>query len=48
MAGVAQLEDYDEQLYSVTGEGGEKKYLIATSEQVTNMLVKVVGSLMLS
>ena len=39
MAGVAQLEDFDEQLYKVTGgaeEGGEgedTKYLIATSEQ---------------
>jgi len=28
----AQLEDFDEQLYKVTGEG-EPKYLIATSEQ---------------
>jgi len=28
----AQLEDFDEQLYKVTGEG-EDKYLIATSEQ---------------
>jgi len=29
---AAQLEDFDEQLYKVTGEG-EDKYLIATSEQ---------------
>jgi seryl-tRNA synthetase len=29
---VAQLEDYDEQLYKVSGDGDEK-YLIATSEQ---------------
>ncbi len=36
MAGVAQLEDFDEQLYKVVGEaadGSEDKYLIATSEQ---------------
>jgi seryl-tRNA synthetase len=34
MAGVAQLEDFDEQLYKVTGsEGEDTKYLIATSEQ---------------
>jgi seryl-tRNA synthetase len=34
MAGVAQLEDFDEQLYKVTGEGSDDtKYLIATSEQ---------------
>jgi len=32
MAQCAQLEDFDEQLYKVTGEG-EDKYLIATSEQ---------------
>lgn len=32
MAKCAQLDDYDEQLYKVSGEGGEK-YLIATSEQ---------------
>mmetsp|Transcript_10539 Transcript_10539/g.18112 ORF Transcript_10539/g.18112 Transcript_10539/m.18112 type:complete len:471 (-) Transcript_10539:92-1504(-) len=32
MAKVAQLDDFDEQLYKVSGEGGEK-YLIATSEQ---------------
>lgn len=32
MGKCAQLEDFDEQLYSVTGEG-EDKYLIATSEQ---------------
>ncbi len=31
MAGVAQLEDFDEQLYKVIGE--DEKYLIATSEQ---------------
>jgi seryl-tRNA synthetase len=36
MAGVAQLEDFDEQLYKVVGEAGDgsdDKYLIATSEQ---------------
>jgi seryl-tRNA synthetase len=34
MAGVAQLEDFDEQLYKVTGSGDDdEKYLIATSEQ---------------
>lgn len=33
MSGVAQLEDFDEQLYKVTGENGDDKYLIATSEQ---------------
>lgn len=32
MAEVAQLEQFDEELYKVTGEG-EDKYLIATSEQ---------------
>jgi seryl-tRNA synthetase len=32
MAGVAQLEEFDEALYHVSGEG-EDKYLIATSEQ---------------
>lgn len=32
MARCAQLEDFDEQLYKVTGEGNPK-YLIATSEQ---------------
>ncbi|CCI39631.1 unnamed protein product [Albugo candida] len=31
MAGVAQLDDFDEQLYKVEGE--DEKYLIATSEQ---------------
>ncbi|KAJ0406155.1 hypothetical protein ATCC90586_001201 [Pythium insidiosum] len=31
MAGVAQLDDFDEQLYKVIGE--DEKYLIATSEQ---------------
>jgi seryl-tRNA synthetase len=31
MAGVAQLSDFDEQLYKVTGD--DEKYLIATSEQ---------------
>lgn len=33
MAKVAQLEEFDEALYTVIGEKGEKKYLIATSEQ---------------
>ena len=38
MAGIAQLEDFDEQLYKVSGktddpEGSTEKYLIATSEQ---------------
>jgi seryl-tRNA synthetase len=32
MSEVAQLEQFDEELYKVTGEG-EDKYLIATSEQ---------------
>jgi len=32
MSGVAQLEQFDEELYKVTGDG-EDKYLIATSEQ---------------
>lgn len=32
MAGVAQLEEFDEALYKVSGDG-EDKYLIATSEQ---------------
>lgn len=32
MAEVAQLEQFDEELYKVTGDG-EEKYLIATSEQ---------------
>ena len=32
MAGVAQLEQFDEELYKVGGEGDDK-YLIATSEQ---------------
>lgn len=32
MAKCAQLDDFDEQLYKVTGEGDDK-YLIATSEQ---------------
>lgn len=32
MAGVAQLEQFDEELYKVTGDT-EDKYLIATSEQ---------------
>lgn len=31
MAKCAQLADYDEQLYKVSGEGNDK-YLIATSE----------------
>lgn len=34
MAGVAQLEEFDEALYKVSGDNdGEDKYLIATSEQ---------------
>jgi len=38
MAGIAQLEDFDEQLYKVSGKtddplGSTEKYLIATSEQ---------------
>lgn len=38
MASIAQLEDFDEQLYKVTGKtddatGSTEKYLIATSEQ---------------
>lgn len=38
MAGIAQLEDFDEQLYKVSGKtddesGSSEKYLIATSEQ---------------
>uniref|UniRef100_A0A7S2WH51 serine--tRNA ligase n=1 Tax=Eucampia antarctica TaxID=49252 RepID=A0A7S2WH51_9STRA len=38
MAGLAQLEDFDEQLYKVSGKtddpnGSSEKYLIATSEQ---------------
>jgi seryl-tRNA synthetase len=38
MAGIAQLEDFDEQLYKVSGktddpDGSSDKYLIATSEQ---------------
>mmetsp|Transcript_35020 Transcript_35020/g.83678 ORF Transcript_35020/g.83678 Transcript_35020/m.83678 type:complete len:494 (+) Transcript_35020:287-1768(+) len=38
MAGIAQLDDFDEQLYKVSGktddpEGSTEKYLIATSEQ---------------
>lgn len=38
MAGIAQLEDFDEQLYKVSGktddpDGVSEKYLIATSEQ---------------
>lgn len=38
MAGIAQLEDFDEQLYKVSGktddpENSSEKYLIATSEQ---------------
>lgn len=34
MAGVAQLEQFDEELYKVTGDGEDNdKYLIATSEQ---------------
>ena len=38
MASIAQLEDFDEQLYKISGktddaEGSSEKYLIATSEQ---------------
>jgi seryl-tRNA synthetase len=38
MSSIAQLEDFDEQLYKVSGktddpDGGSEKYLIATSEQ---------------
>lgn len=33
MAETAQLEDFDESLYKVSGEGKEEMYLIATSEQ---------------
>eukprot|EP01083_Nonionella_stella_P069348 184814_1 len=33
MAETAQLSEFDEALYHVTGEGGDEKYLIATSEQ---------------
>lgn len=33
MAKTAQLEEFDEALYKVTGEGGSDFYLIATSEQ---------------
>ena len=33
MAKTAQLEDFDEALYSVEGEAGDAKYMIATSEQ---------------
>jgi len=33
MAETAQLEQFDEELYKVTGNHGEEKYLIATSEQ---------------
>lgn len=33
MAKTAQLEEFDEQLYKVIAEGGDEKYLIATSEQ---------------
>ena len=38
MAGIAQLDDFDEQLYKVSGKsdddtGETEKYLIATSEQ---------------
>mmetsp|Transcript_30912 Transcript_30912/g.34470 ORF Transcript_30912/g.34470 Transcript_30912/m.34470 type:complete len:346 (+) Transcript_30912:36-1073(+) len=33
MGEVAQLEDYDEQLYKLTGDKGAEQYLIATSEQ---------------
>jgi seryl-tRNA synthetase len=33
MAGVAQLEQFDEELYHIGGAGEDDKYLIATSEQ---------------
>eukprot|EP00761_Pharyngomonas_kirbyi_P008593 gb/GECH01008605.1/.p1 GENE.gb/GECH01008605.1/~~gb/GECH01008605.1/.p1 ORF type:complete len:467 (+),score=89.74 gb/GECH01008605.1/:1-1401(+) len=33
MQRVAQLEQFDEELYQVSGDGTEPKYLIATSEQ---------------
>jgi seryl-tRNA synthetase len=33
MAGIAQLAQFDEELYKVSGGDGEDKYLIATSEQ---------------
>jgi len=33
MAGVAQLSEFDEALYKVTGEENSEQYLIATSEQ---------------
>jgi seryl-tRNA synthetase len=33
MAETAQLSDFDEALYKVTGNDGDEKYLIATSEQ---------------
>lgn len=33
MGEVAELEQFDEELYHVTGEEGDEKYLIATSEQ---------------
>ncbi len=33
MSGVAQLEQFDEELYKVTASGVDDKYLIATSEQ---------------
>lgn len=39
MGECAQLADYDEQLYKVTGEG-EDKYLIATSEQTLCSLIR--------
>jgi seryl-tRNA synthetase len=33
MSKTAQLEEFDEALYNVSGEEGDQKYLIATSEQ---------------
>eukprot|EP01119_Soliformovum_irregulare_P003715 TRINITY_DN1469_c0_g1_i4.p1 TRINITY_DN1469_c0_g1~~TRINITY_DN1469_c0_g1_i4.p1 ORF type:complete len:474 (-),score=128.89 TRINITY_DN1469_c0_g1_i4:160-1581(-) len=33
MSHTAQLEQFDEELYKVTGEANDEKYLIATSEQ---------------
>lgn len=38
MAKTAQLEDFDEALYKVSGDGEDDKYLIATSEQPISAL----------
>uniref|UniRef100_A0A6A7GCK3 serine--tRNA ligase n=3 Tax=Hirondellea gigas TaxID=1518452 RepID=A0A6A7GCK3_9CRUS len=38
MAETAQLSQFDEELYHVTGEGTDTKYLIATSEQPLSAL----------